>query len=646
MAHTGASGEPRRDALVAARAPALAGDDRADPAELLEFGDALAEFDRDWRYVRVNANYEKIARKPRSQILGQVVWELFPDTARRDSRYWVEFNRCMRERVPVEFEDFYAPLDLWTAINGYPTSTGGVALFIRDITQQKRAEEALRRSEEKLRLAKEAARMGAWDWNVVSGELIWSERCKALFGLPPDAPMSYERFLAAIAEEDRAAVDAAVRRALQMQEPYEAEMRVPLPDGGIRWIASHGHGYYVDGKPVRMAGMAMDVTRRKLAEEALREADRRKDAFLAVLSHELRNPLAPIRNSIYVIEHAPREIEAGRRALEVLRRQAEQLARLVDDLLDVARITHQKLELQLSRIELGEVVRRAWADARGLFEQRGVALRTASAGEPLWVDADAARLSQIVANLLNNALKFTPPGGQVTVATRRRGPDCEVMVRDTGLGIAAADLERIFSPFVQAGEGPRGGGGLGIGLALVQELVARHGGSVRAESGGPGRGADFVIALPARAGPGAEATPGPAATDGTGGALSVLVVDDNEDAAATLADLLALMGHRVATAGTGRAAIDAVARSRPDVLVCDIGLPDLSGLEVIRTIRAAAAGDAAIFAVALTGFAQPEDRRAALGAGFDAHLPKPPPLEQLEALLREAALRRNPPAAP
>ena len=372
--------------------------------------------------------------------------------------------------------------------------------------------------------------------------------------------------------------------------------------------------------------------------DALREVDRQKTAFLAVLSHELRNPLAPIRNSVTVLEKAPPGSETAHRALEVLRRQTDQLGRLVDDLLDVNRISHGKIEMHLERLDACEVVRRTCADARALFDSREVELTFHAPAGPVWVDADAARLSQIIGNLLSNALKFTPRHGAVRVGIAAQGASCEVSVRDTGQGLGPAELDHVFDPFWQAERTRHGHGGLGLGLALVRELVAKHGGAVRAESAGPGEGATFFVQLPLASAP--RSTTGARSASPTSSGLDVLIIEDNEDAATTLADLLVLAGHRATTVATGRAGVSAAETERPDVVICDVGLPDISGHEVIRAIRARADGRR-IFAIALTGYAQPEDRDAALAAGFDAHLRKPPALEALEALLVEAARRRG-----
>jgi CheY-like chemotaxis protein/two-component sensor histidine kinase len=372
----------------------------------------------------------------------------------------------------------------------------------------------------------------------------------------------------------------------------------------------------------------------------LKEADRKKTEFLAVLSHELRNPLAPIRNAIALLDRAPAESAAARRAKEILHRQAEHLSRLVDDLLDLSRIAHGKMHVELAPTEVRELVRRAYLDARVQFEARQVGLALIEPAEALWVEADAARFAQMLGNLLHNALKFTPPGGLVRLEVARRGDACEVAVKDSGQGLDPADLERIFDPFEQAAPSRDGVGGLGLGLALVRRLALKHHGTVRARSDGPGRGAEFVLELPLVAAPAvASASGAPGANLGTA-PLSILVVEDNEDAAATLADLLSLGGHRLRIACSGGTGVSLTASERPDVVICDVGLPDMSGYEVIRRVRASEHGRR-VFAVAMTGYAQPQDREEALAAGFDAHLAKPPPLAELEVLLERAARRQG-----
>jgi signal transduction histidine kinase len=371
------------------------------------------------------------------------------------------------------------------------------------------------------------------------------------------------------------------------------------------------------------------------SKDRLEETDRRKDEFLAVLSHELRNPLAPIRSSLYLLDRAAPGSREAARARAVIDRQVKQLSRLVDDLLDVTRISHGKISLARERVDLREVVRRTCDDGRSAFDEREIELHLDLPFGPVWVDADPTRVSQAVGNLVHNAAKFTPRGGRVVASVAVRDGRAQIAVADDGVGLDPGDLERIFQPFAQAEQGlARTHGGLGLGLALVKALVELHGGSAEARSDGPGRGAEFVIRLPL-----ADAAAPAAGEAGTGAAarpLVVLVVEDNLDAGESLVDVLELHGHRVRLATDGRSGLRLARELRPDVVVCDVGLPDLDGYEVARAIRA----DADLRAtrlVALTGYALHEDRQRTRAAGFDAHVAKPADVDELLALLDDGA---------
>ncbi|WP_242394390.1 PAS domain-containing hybrid sensor histidine kinase/response regulator [Anaeromyxobacter oryzisoli] len=764
-------------------------------------------------------------------------------------------------------------------------------IVVGDVTAERAAERraaeqarALRDKEEHLRLAKEAARLGSWEWNLLTNEHVWSERSRELFGLPPDVPVTHATFLAAVAPEDRERVEAAVRRAIDDGEDLDVELRALWPDGTRHWVASKGRAFFENGRAVRMVGMALDIderkaaeqalriseararaisrnirdalmvfeavrapdgavigwryadanegglrlmgaaradlvgrslrevipersaaleqrmervfatgepeqyetsfrglallvrifridestlgtaalditerkraelrlresaqryraffenlielvgvyeaerdedgnvvalvirdmndpalalfgrsrdetvgkpisevfgpepardvlpswssvletgvpvqhelvlkgrtllfsvarmgadtlaavaadiTERKQAENAMREADRRKTEFLGVLSHELRNPLAPIRNGIHVLERAPSDSRQAVRAREVLRRQTDHLARLVDDLLDVTRISRGKIRLHCAPMDLREVVRRTCEDLRSLFEQSGIELRVDLAAGPIQVDADAARIAQIVGNLLQNANKFTPPSGVVTVTLRLDGGRARLSVRDTGIGIDPSRVAQVFEPFTQEEHGlARTRGGLGLGLALAKGLVTLHGGEIVARSEGVGRGTEFVVTLPLLE-PQPEAHPAPAAAPGEPRAATgrlVLIVEDNVDAAEILADLLQLEGHRVHLARDAASGIALARELHPDVVLCDIGLPDADGYAVARALRAEESLRSTRL-VALSGYAQPEDKQRAREAGFDAHLSKPASLEALTEAL-------------
>jgi CheY-like chemotaxis protein/two-component sensor histidine kinase len=385
-----------------------------------------------------------------------------------------------------------------------------------------------------------------------------------------------------------------------------------------------------DGNIVRWFGTCTDIHDQKLAEESLREADRRKDEFLGMLSHELRNPLAPIRNSTYILRHAAPGSEQARRAQGVIERQVEHLTNLVDDLLDVTRIARGKIELRRARIDLRDVTRRTAEDFHWVMEDRGVVFRTVVPEAKLWADADATRIAQVIGNLLHNAAKFTRRGDDVTLSLAEHGGEAEIVVRDTGAGIDPALLPRLFQPFVQ-GERTlaRSEGGLGLGLALVKGITELHGGTVRVESAGTGKGAEFIVRFPlveaAAMQDGAKAR-----VHGVNGGRRVLVVDDNADAAESLADIVGMLGHAVEVAYDGPSAIEKARACPPDVVLCDIGLPGMSGYEVARALRDGGNG-MQLFAV--SGYAQPEDVKKAIEAGFDGHLAKPLNLEDVERLL-------------
>jgi signal transduction histidine kinase/ActR/RegA family two-component response regulator/HAMP domain-containing protein len=367
-------------------------------------------------------------------------------------------------------------------------------------------------------------------------------------------------------------------------------------------------------------------------EEALLQTDRNKNEFLAVLSHELRNPLAPIQNSLHVLDRAPPGSEQARRAQSVMARQVRHLTRLVEDLLDVTRISNGKVRLRRTAVDLGALVRQAAEDNAAQFAACGVELRVDVSAEPR-VEGDPARLSQIIGNLLQNAAKFTPAGGSVRVVLEAAGATARIRVRDSGVGIDAPTLERLFEPFMQAdGTLARTNGGLGLGLALVKGLVELHGGAVRAASEGPGKGSEFVVELPTNEG--RVATPPPSAAPAIP-RRRVLVIEDNVDAAESLRDALALAGHEVEVEGLGAAGLARARQWKPDVVLCDIGLPDMEGHEVARAFRADPVLRSVLL-VALTGYALPEDLARAREAGFDEHLAKPPSLGRLGELLSAA----------
>jgi signal transduction histidine kinase len=398
---------------------------------------------------------------------------------------------------------------------------------------------------------------------------------------------------------------------------------------GRRWfhvIASpYDHG---------LAVWFADITQRKRDEQALRDADRRKDEFLATLAHELRNPLAPIRQAA-LIGKAPAATEAQKRwSAEVIERQVSHMARLLDDLLDVSRITRGKLELRREPMPLSRAIEAAVEAARPLVDARGQSLAVRRQVDEPWVDADPIRLSQVLSNLLTNASKYTPEGGRIELWIESEAGRARVAVRDNGVGIAPEAIDRIFEMFTQVrGTDPGTHAGLGIGLALSRGLVELHGGQLTAHSEGPGRGSTFVVEMPRCQPPARTAQAAPAAAGRR--TRRVLVADDNRDAAQTLADLLRMEGHDVTVAFDGTDALAQYIRLSPEVALLDIGMPGLTGNEVASAIRARPEGTGTLL-VAITGWGQERDRDQARGAGFDLHLTKPVDPAQVLQLLGAA----------
>jgi two-component system CheB/CheR fusion protein len=365
----------------------------------------------------------------------------------------------------------------------------------------------------------------------------------------------------------------------------------------------------------------------------LRESQRRKDEFLAVLSHELRNPLAPLRNSLYVLTRANPEDPQTRRAQDVMDRQLSHLTRLVDDLLDVTRITRGKIRLRRTRVDVWDLARRVMDDHRQSFEASGLSLEGHFDAGPFWVDGDPDRLIQVLVNLLNNAEKFTPRGGTVTLRLAREDGRVKFSVRDTGIGIAPELLSQLFEPFAQAPQSlDRTRGGLGLGLTMVKALVELHGGTVGIASAGRDSGTEVTFSLPLRPAPAAAAHHAPRRPTRL---RRVLIIEDRRDAADSLRDALAIAGHDVEVAYDGTTGIERAREFRPEVVLCDIGLPGVSGYEVARAFRSEPALRDA-YLVALTGYAMPDDVDRAVSVGFDQHITKPPALEKLEELLASA----------
>lgn len=579
-------------------------------------------------------------------------------------RSFQETLRIRRKDGALRWLDIAGKLEL--SPDGTPARVVGV---VADVTERKQAEEALRINEARLNEALRVADVAVFEHDhrtdAVSSYL--SPRVQDLLGWDSEEPLTLAAITNRIHAEDRERTAAAIRRSHDPagEGSYAGETRFVRPDGTVRWFSVRARTFFEgEGdakKPTRTVGALLDITDRKRTEEQLQrmnaelaEAARHKDEFLAQLAHELRNPLNPIRSAVEVLRQEGPPAPRLRQYRDVIDRQVSHLTRLIDDLLDVGRITRNRLELRTEPVSLAEVIEAAVESSRPLVDRHGHRLTVTLPPETVLLDADPVRLTQVFANLLNNAAKYTPDGGSISLRAERRGDEVTVSVRDTGIGIPPDKLPRLFEMFYQAdGSLERAQGGLGIGLTLVRRLVEMHGGTVEARSAGTGEGAELVVRLPVLLGQPpsqpprrpAESdgeSPAPAAgapeTRGGGRPLRVLVVDDNVDSADSLAMLLELSGHEVSTAYDGLEAVDAAERLRPDVVLLDIGMPRLNGYDAARRIREQPWGRQMLL-IAQTGWGQEEDRRRAREAGFDGHLTKPVDMAALARLLASPPAR-------
>jgi signal transduction histidine kinase len=434
------------------------------------------------------------------------------------------------------------------------------------------------------------------------------------------------------------------------QAEWEGELRLAQPHGRAP-IPVYFKGFAVrdgSGQNIGLATITRDITAQKRAEDELRrvaadlsEADHRKSEFLATLAHELRNPLAPIRTGLDLLRMAPSDPQAVERVHGMMDRQLGHLIHLVDDLLDIARITRGKIELKKEPVLLRTIVATAVETSTALIEAHRHTLSVELPAEPLELEADVTRMVQVLSNLLNNAAKYTPSGGRIVLSAWREDGQAVIAVADSGIGIPQESIGSVFEMFTQVrGSLDRAQGGLGIGLSLVRRLVELHGGRVSAFSGGRGQGSTFTVRLPLRRGAAHALGPadriGAASAPGAGGPLRVLVVDDNADAADSLVALLEVLGHAAIVAHDGVDGLQAARTFLPDLVFLDIGLPGMSGYEVAREIRRTPALQRVLL-IALTGWGSQSDQEQSHEAGFDQHLTKPVSLEALEQALAAAS---------
>jgi PAS domain S-box-containing protein len=529
-------------------------------------------------------------------------------------------------------------------------TVAGMLVAAHERTAKMLVARRLRDSDARLVAALNAAKMATWEWDMQSDQLIMSDSVTEVFGLLPGEVLhNTQQGFALLHPEDLARHRALVASAIAAKSSWHGEFRIIRPrDGEIAWLQERGMTTCnsVTGK-VGTTGLVWDVTASKRAEEALRQADRRKDEFLATLAHELRNPLAPIRSAAHLLGDPGLTPELLHRCRAIIDRQAGQMTRLLEDLLEVSRITGGRLALKKRLVTLREVVDSAVETVRPMIDLKAHTLLVNIPDTTVVLNVDPLRISQVLTNLLANAAKYTDRNGRIELDAAVRHDALEVTISDNGIGVAAQDLPRLFEMFSQVSSAiDHSEGGLGIGLALSKGLLDLHGGSVSAHSDGPGKGMRFIVTLPtvseARICRTVLPEPGNASSD----ERTILLVDDNRDAIDCLSMILQIAGYRVLAAYNGPEGLAIAEREKPHIVILDIGMPKMSGYDVARQIRGEEWGRQALL-IAATGWGQETDKRMAYDAGFDRHLTKPfDPREALAALARwqkekDSALERS-----
>lgn len=558
----------------------------------------------------------------------------------------IEHHRCcmaLAIRENREYDDFEVVIErpdgsrVSGVVHAHPLHDengeviGAVNVLV-DISERKRAEETRGRLVAIVESADDA--IVGKDLNGIITD--WNDGAEKLFGYSAEEAVGQP--VSMLIPPDRLDEEPDILRRVRNGESISHYETMRVRKDGTQLHISLGVSPIRDarGRIIGASKIARDISGQKKLEDALREADRRKDEFLAMLSHELRNPIATIRNSVQLLRIDPGDA-MQRKVLAPLERQVTTLTRLVDDLMDVSRVTMGRVELQRSDVAVSRVLRDAADNVRNDMRDRGHSFSVSMPAADLVVNADVVRLEQIVVNLLINAAKYTPDGGTIRLSAERDGEDAVFRVRDSGIGIPPELLDQVFGLFSQGATTlDRAKGGLGIGLALVKYLVEMHGGSVQATSDGPGTGSEFIVRLPALP----STVPSKRSLQETmeedsamqEHGLRVLVVDDNRDSADLQATLLQHKGHKVRTAYNGTDALEVAMKFRPDVILLDIGLPEIDGYEVAYRVRQQPVLDGVVL-IAMTGYGQPEDRQRSQAVGFDHHLVKPAEFADLQSIL-------------
>jgi PAS domain S-box-containing protein len=609
---------------------------------LASIGDAVISTDSEGRVTFMNGLAEKLTGWPQAEVVGRPLSEVF-NVVNERTRRPVE-NPALRalsegtivglanHTVLIARDGTERPIDESAApVRDESAAILGAVLVFCDVTKREWADNSRTLL---------AAIVEASDDAIISKTLdgvvrSWNRGAERLFGYTADEAVG--RPINLIIPPERQDEERAILERLRRGERVEHFETVRVAKDGRRIDISLTVSplFDEDGQVTGASKIARDITERKQSEMMLRAADRRKDEFLALLAHELRNPLAPLRHGLQVLRLAGGDAGIVTDVRTMMDRQLEHMVRLIDDLLDISRIGQNKIELKRARVPLAAVINSAVETARPVIEAEGHELSISLPSEPLFLDADLTRLAQVFSNLLSNSAKYTRPGGKIWLTVERKGKDAIVAVRDNGIGIPADALQRVFEMFCQIDRSiERATGGLGIGLALVKGLVEMHGGTVVADSDGLGRGSTFTVRLPTLA-----AIPEPASAalalavpPIVGNGRRILVADDNRDSAVTLAKLLQLLSNDVRTVHDGVEAVEQAEEFRPEVILMDVGMPGMNGYDATRRIREQPWGRTAII-LALTGWGQEGDRIQSREAGCDGHLVKPVSLAELETIL-------------
>ena len=601
------------------------------------------------RYLQLIGHRDVVGQAVRlalPEVEGQGFFELLDQVYQSGKTFTGTDMPVLLQRSPDKpLEKRFIDL-VYIALRDAEGAITGILVHGVDQTERKQAETVLSEREEQLRLALDAADVGQWDINVGSEHMFWPARVKAMFGISPDNPVTLFDYYNGVHPDDREHTLSSFANTADpnLRTQYDAEYRtIGKEDQVVRWVAAKGRGIFNESNQcIRIIGTAIDITRRKASDEALRESeerlresDRRKDEFLAMLAHELRNPLAPIGAAAQLLQMVKLDEAQVRQTSQIIDRQVTHMTSLVDDLLDVSRVTRGLIDLDNATLDISHVVADAVEQVTPLIRTRRHHLGLQMTPEAPLVMGDKKRLVQVIVNLLNNAAKYTHEGGQLLLKTEVRSEQVLIQITDNGIGMAPELLSRAFDLFAQAERtSDRTSGGLGLGLALVKSLVELHHGTVSCESAGLGQGSTFTVCLPrvlVEERLNDQRAPNPSSHKSSA-ALRILVVDDNVDAASILSMLLEAGGHEVFIEYGSHSALERAKVEAPQVCLLDIGLPEMDGNELAQRLRALPQTARSVL-VAVTGYGQDSDREQSLAAGFDHHLVKPVDTKKLSTIL-------------